>query len=169
LDVKEGDKVQAGQTLMVLNMPDLEYAVLQAEDAARAAEFEYQYWIPARFDRPPERRQLAEQELVKVQRSLDSARAELTQATLTAPFDGTIVSLDTAPGELVQPNQVVITLANLGHLKIETTDLSERDLPDVQIGQPAVVFVEALGEEFSGGQPANLRWGMSAEVNISTQ
>jgi RND family efflux transporter MFP subunit len=193
IPVQAGDRVNAGQTLMVLYVPDLEFAVTQAEAAARAAEFEYQYWIPARLDRPPERRQLAEQEFIKVKQSLEVARAEWRQATLTAPFDGTIVSVDVTAGELVQPAQVVIAIANLDVLQVETTDLSERDLTEVAIGRPAAVFVEALGEEFAatvaavspksdtvGGdvvykitlefdtQPPGLLWGMSAEVKISS-
>lgn len=192
--VEEGDKVQAGQTLMVLDAPELEYAVTQAEAALRAAEFEYQYWIPPRFDRPPERRQLAEQQLLKVQASLETARAELTQAALGAPFDGTIVRIDVASGEWVEPGQIVITVASLDRFRIETTDLSERDLLEVHIGQPATILIEALGAEFAGEviaispkanlvggdvvykvtleletQPPDLLWGMSAEVQFTAE
>jgi len=194
LVVREGDVVKVGQTLITLDAPVLEYGVLQAEANLRAAEFEYQYWVPPRFDRPPERRQLAEQELVKVQKALDTARAEFTQAALIAPFNGTVTAIEIAPGELVQPGQVVITLADLDHLKIETTDLSERDLPDVRVGQSANILIEAFSEEFTGkviaiapmadslggdvvyeitlefdAQPPNLLWGMSAEVQIKTE
>ncbi|HMV29322.1 MAG TPA: hypothetical protein PKE23_08050, partial [Anaerolineales bacterium] len=73
----------------------------------------------------------------------------------------------------------------------ETTDLSERDVTQVKVGQPASVYIEALDEEFTGKvvdvarissevggdvvykvtiefdkQPAGLLWGMSADVNI---
>ena len=194
LAVSEGDVVSAGQTLLTLSAPQLEYSVLQAEAALRAAEFEYQYWVPPRFDRPPERRQLAEQELVKVQRALDTAQAELGQASITAPFDGTITSIEISSGELVQPGQVVITLADLGDLQIETTDLSERDLLSVKVGQSASVLIEALNESYAGrvvqvspmaeivggdvvyqvtlildSPPPQLRWGMSAEVRLAPE
>lgn len=192
--VAEGDVVQAGQTLAVLNAPDLEYAVAQAEEAERAAEFRYQYWIPARLDRPPERRQLAEQVFIQAQKALDTARAGLTQSMIKAPFDGTIVSIDAQSGEMVQSGQTVITLAALDHLRIETTDLSERDVPSIQIGQAATVSVEALGGQITGkvtdispmadrlggdviykvtveldSVPKELRWGMTAEINIEAQ
>ena len=89
---------------------------------------------------------------------------------------------------------MIITLASLNNLRVETTDLSERDLPGVQIGQTARIFVEALNQELTGkviaiaprantvggdvvykvtieldDQPQGLRWGMSAEVNIQTE
>jgi len=194
LEVSEGDVIQAGQNLMTLNAPELEFAVARAEAAAHAAELRYQYWIPARLDRPPERRILAQQQFVAVQKSLDTARAELTQATLSAPFAGTVVDLKVEPGELVQPGQVVLTIAALDHLRVETTDLSERDLPGLKIGQKATIFVEALDEDLSGTVTAispiantvggdvvykvtveldaaaeSLRWGMTAEVHIETE
>jgi RND family efflux transporter MFP subunit len=192
--VKEGDGVQAGQTLAVLNAPELEFAAVQAEAAARAAEFRYQYWIPARLDRPPERRQLAEQVFIQSQKALDTARAGLTQTVIKAPFGGMVVRIDAVPGEMIQSGQVIITVASLDHLHIETTDLSERDLLSLRIGQPATVFVEALGSQLTGkvtaispiadrlggdvvfkvtieldSPPEELRWGMTAEVHIQTQ
>jgi HlyD family secretion protein len=112
---------------------------------------------------------------------------------LTAPFDGTIVSLDIAPAEIVVPGATVIVLGDLSSYKMETTDLSERDITRVQIGQPVTISIEALGEEFTGNvtdiartsttlggdvvykvtigfdvQPDGLLWGMSADVNIET-
>jgi len=110
---------------------------------------------------------------------------------LVAPFDGTIVSVDIAPAETVVPGQAVILLGDLSRYQIETTDLSERDVTRVQVGQSAKVFIEALEEEFTGkvidvdristtlggdvvfkvtieldNQPEGLLWGMSADVQI---
>ncbi len=192
--VKEGDVVKAGQNLVTLNSPDLEYGLSQAEAALRAAEFDYEYWIPPRFNRPPERRQLAQAVLVVAQKEYETAQANLTQAALTAPFDGTVIAINVQQGEFIQPGQAVITLADLNTLQIETTDLSERDIPKVKLGQSALVFVEALDAEFNGTvtsispiadivggdvvykvivtldeQPAGLLWGMNAEVEISTE
>ncbi|HKG55261.1 MAG TPA: HlyD family efflux transporter periplasmic adaptor subunit, partial [Anaerolineales bacterium] len=124
----------------------------------------------------------------------DSAKATLaSQSTLTAPFDGTIVSVDINPAETVVPGQVVIVLGDLSKYQIETTDLSERDVTRVQVGQSAKIFMEALNEEFTGKvtdvdrvsstlggdvvfkvtveldqQPQGLLWGMSADVQIQT-
>lgn len=192
--VKEGDVVHAGQPLLVLSSPELEYGVTQAEAAARAAELRFQYWIPARHDRPPEKRQLAEQQMITVQKSLDTARALLGQASLSAPFDATVISVGVATGEIVQPTQAVMTLADLSHLRVETTDLSERDIRRVKMGQKASVYVEALDDTLNGtvsaiapmsetvggdvvyrvtieldSIPSALRWGMTAEVHINTE
>lgn len=192
--VNEGDIVEAGQKLASLSSPELEFGLLQAEAAVRAAEFEHEYWRFPRMNRPPERRQLAEQELITVQKSLDTARAELNQNTLSAPFAATVISVEVLPGEYVQPGQVVIALATINKLQIETTDLSELNIAEVEIGQPATVFIEALGKEFPGEvtaispisdtiggdvvfkvtihldeQPKDLLWGMSADVEIDAK
>ena len=194
--VEEGDVVEAGQILATLGAPDLEYGVLQAEAAVREAEFDYEYWkLPRRVqNQVVERGPVAKQELETTRRSLDTAQAELTQTQLIAPFAATVVSVEVQPGEYVQPGQVIVVLANLDNLKVETTDLSELNVAAVNIGQPASVYVDALDKEFQGvvtaispisdtiggdvvfkvtlqleEQPLDLLWGMSADVEIQTE
>jgi RND family efflux transporter MFP subunit len=194
VNVAEGELVEAGQILASVSSPDLEYGLLQAEAALRSAEFDHVYWQLPRTNRPPERRELAEQELVAAQKSLETASAELAQTQLVAPFAATVVSVAVGPGEFVDPGQVVIVLAKLDQLQVETTDLSELNIAAVELGQPATVFVEALNEEFPGevaaispisdiiggdvvfkvtiefkGQPVGLLWGMSADVEINVE
>ena len=85
----------------------------------------------------------------------------------------------------------MVTLADLEQLQAETTDLSERDVARVRVGQAATVLIEPLNvtapgrvvriapqASIIGGdvvytvlidldeQPAELRWGMSVEVDI---
>jgi multidrug resistance efflux pump len=191
--VKEGDVVTAGQSLITLYTPDLEGEVTKAEFAETALELEYQYWGP-RYDRPPERKLQAEAEWNQKKMALEVAQASLAQSMIYAPFDATVVDVNIQFGEIAQTGQVVITLADLAHMQIKTTDLSERDVPAVQIGQTANVYVEALDvtvtgrvtkvspvSETVGGdvvypvtieldeQPEGLLWGMSAEVEIQTK
>jgi HlyD family secretion protein len=192
--VKEGDTVAAGQALITLYMPDLEGQITQAEWTAKAGELEYQYWLPHRFDRPPERQWQAQAEWDQQKMALEVARASFAQSTIYAPFDATVTEVNIQAGELAQTGQAVITLGDVAHMQIKTTDLSERDVPAVQIGQTANIYVEALDvtitgkvvqvspmSETVGGdvvypvtieldeQPAGLLWGMSAEVEIATK
>jgi multidrug resistance efflux pump len=192
--VREGDQVQAGQLLARLDATALQSAVTQAEAALRGQQREYEFWLPSRKGENPERRWLEETKVASAQAALTLTQAQLAQATLAAPFDATVVSVSVKVGEYTQPGQVVITLATLDHLRVETTDLSERDIPAVQVGQAVTVFIEALDQELTGkviaiapkadslggdvvfkvtieldDQPESLRWGMSAEVNIQTE
>jgi multidrug efflux pump subunit AcrA (membrane-fusion protein) len=190
--VREGDVVKAGQTLVTLYVPDLHLAVVAAEANVRAKEAEYITWIP-RLDRPPERREQARAYLEQSIANLQTARALLAQASLLAPFDATVIAINIHVGELAQPGQVVITLGDIADIQFETTDLSERDIPEVQVGQTVNIFIEALNASISGKvirisplpdtlggdvvypvtieldeQVDGLFWGMSAEVEIQT-
>ena len=191
--VSAGDVVDAGQVLATLDTPDLEYAIIQAELAVSAAESTYLFWAK-RADHPPERRQVELDRLEQAKRSLETAQAQLTRNTLLAPFTATVISVEALPGEYFNPGHVVLALANLDELKIETTDLSELNIAAVQIGQSATVYIEALGESFPGTvtaispisstiggdvvfkvtitldeQPPALLWGMSADVEITVK
>ncbi|MBL8061466.1 MAG: efflux RND transporter periplasmic adaptor subunit [Anaerolineales bacterium] len=207
IHVTKGDSVKAGDVMMTLSVPELEYAVIAAEAdyKARSQAAELQkadkvlYVDPntgvKRWYSLP--REVYLKALSKADQSKavwDTALANLAQATLTAPFDGTVVDIQVIPGELVQVNQVVITIASLDHLQIITTDLSERDIARVQAGQDVNIYIEALDETITGdvlrispiaenvggdvvfpvtidldGQPDGLLWGMSAEVEIQTE
>jgi RND family efflux transporter MFP subunit len=202
VSVKEGDEVTAGQTLVVLNTPEAEYNVLAAEAALRSAlgEEKVQSYRRVKDRRngkvffdvvPPEVREIAHTRVQQAQALLEVAQANLAQSTLAAPYDATVASLNVGPGEYVNQNEVVLTLATLNTLQLETTDLSERDVTSVKIGAPVTIFIEALNETVSGevasispiadtvggdvvfkvtiafnDQPQNLLWGMTAEVTI---
>lgn len=192
--VKEGDVVSAGQKLIEMYAPDLELGVTSAELNAKAAELEYAYWIPPRLNRPPERKRQAAAELEFAKAQLETAKAAFAQAVLSAPFDGTVIEVRVQAGEYARTGQVVLILGSTQTMQIRTTDLSERDVVKVKIGQPASVFIEALNltirgkvarispiSEIVGGdvvypvileldeQPQGLLWGMSAEVQIETE
>jgi len=202
ISVKAGEQVQAGQTLAVLDTPELQYAVAAAEAALRSAEANAKVQSYRRVkDRrngrvffdvvPPEVRQVADAKVQQAQAALEVTQATLAQNTLVAPHDGTVASINIVPGEFIELGQVVLTLATLDQFQIETTDLSERDITNIKLGDPANVTVEALGANISGTvigispiadkvggdvvykvtialneQPKGLRWGMTAEVNI---
>jgi multidrug efflux pump subunit AcrA (membrane-fusion protein) len=123
---------------------------------------------------------------------MEAAQTIFSLSTLTSPQDATVASVDVIAGQLVQQNQVVMTLATLDQLQLETTDLSERDITQVKVGAPANIFIEALDENYTGKvlsispkadtvggdvvfkvtiafdeQPKGLLWGMTAEVTIN--
>lgn len=189
--VKAGDQVKTGQTLVILDTNVLEARVKEAEANLTAAQTQVRYL--RRIGTDDEHLQSAQADVDRAQASLDSAKATLAQATLTAPFDGTIASVDISPAETVVPGQVVIQMGDLSHFQIETTDLSERDVPSVKVGQAATVSVEALNQKLSGRvtdvsrisstvggdvvykvtialdtQPQGLLWGMTANAEIET-
>lgn len=192
VNVNVGDQVTTGQVLVELDTTLLEAKVREAEANLTVAEVQVNYLKRVGTDEV--HLQSAQAEVDRAQALLDSANATLAaQSQLVAPFDGTIASVDISPAETVVPGREVIIIADLSRFQIETTDLSERDVTRVQVGQPAIVFIEALNQEFSGTvmdisrvsstvggdvvfsvtieldeQPQGLLWGMSADVKIET-
>src|ERR1044071_7986011 len=201
IPIKEGDLVKTGQTLIVLDTPDLEFAVTEAQAALHSAQAYADLQKYGRIKNrrngkifydaiPIEYRQRAYARVQQAQVTLELAQINLTEGTLTAPFDGTIASIVVIPGEFVQSDQTVVTLATLNNFQLETTDLSERDIARVKIGAPVTISA-ALNQTFDGKvisispisntvggdvvfkvmiafdeQPQNLLWGMTAEVTI---
>jgi len=137
---------------------------------------------------------LAEARLRVAETGLIAAQAALADSEIRAPIGGSVTRVNIDPGEVVVPGQVLLTIADLDHFQVQTTDLSERDIAQVQVGQAVLVFLEALGEDIEGqvvsisnqsntlggdvlymvtidlpNHPQGLRWGMSAEVEINTE
>jgi multidrug resistance efflux pump len=120
------------------------------------------------------------------------AQAALDEATLVAPFDGTIAELTVNVGEIVGPGPRIASTADLTQLQVETDDLSEVDIVNVQPGAEASITVDALPGVTLKGQvksivprsavkrgdvtytvkvaitdpDARLKWGMTAFVDI---
>jgi RND family efflux transporter MFP subunit len=201
--IKEGDLVKAEQTLLVLDTPDLEFAVTETQAALHSAQAYADLQKYRRIENrrngkifydviPAVYRQRADARVQQAQVILELAQINLAEGTLTAPFDGTVAALSVIPGEFVESDQAVVTLATLDTLQLETSDLSERDITKVKVGAPADIFIEALNENFTGKvisispradtiggdtvfkvtisfdkQPDNILWGMTAEVTIT--
>src|SRR5689334_10703169 len=129
--VKEGDSVKAGQTLIVLGTPDLQFAVAEAQAALRAAQSEATIQSYRRvknqrkgqtfYDVVPEiYRQRLDIKVQQAQIALDLAQINLADGTLTAPSDGIVASVAVVPGEFVSSDQSAITVATLNNLQLET-------------------------------------------------
>ncbi len=114
---------------------------------------------------------------------------------LLAPFAGTVVDLGVKSGEWVEIGQPVVMLAQVNEWVVETEDLTEIQVPDVEIGQGATVLPEAIPSlmlsgtvesissisEIKSGDVTytarilldetdpNLRWGMTVDVIFEQQ
>jgi len=141
----------------------------------------------------------AEAQVEQAEAALAQARSALEDASLRAPFDGMVTAVSVREGEMVAaagfPVSPVITIGDLSHLRIETTDLSEMDIAKVEVGQEVAVTFDALPEKSLRGRVSkiapmatleaggtnytatieleeadpDLRWGMTAFVDIIIQ
>jgi multidrug efflux pump subunit AcrA (membrane-fusion protein) len=141
----------------------------------------------------PDDLKLAESRIETAEKQLEAAQSSLADSEIRAPISGTVVNVPIKPGAVVSPGQILLTLADLDQFQVKTTDLSERDIDQVRIGQSVDILIEGLEvtvegtvieiglqAETIGGDvvypvtislsdvPANTRWGMSVEVVIDS-
>ena len=84
------------------------------------------------------------------QSAVADAQQRLDNTRLVSPISGTVVKVNAIAGEIASPGQIIFQISDVSHLHIETTDLSERDVPNVKVGQTVKVTVKALGATLTG-------------------
>lgn len=126
--------------------------------------------------------------------ALSSAQAALEQSQIRAPMPGQIGKVNLHIGEMATPGEFVILLGQTDDMYVETTDLRETDVVNVELGMPVEVTFDALPDRVFEGTVTDiapvsnteqgstnytvevevddldesLRWGMTAFVNIET-
>ena len=106
----------------------------------------------------------AEISLQQSQLSLEQAERALNDAQLFAPWAGTILTIDAAPGTFVSSGTPIVTLLDTTQMLFHTTNLSERDLAQIEQGQPAKITLKAYPDDLLEGTV--LRIGVEAEGEV---
>lgn len=89
----------------------------------------------------------AELSLQQAEMNLDQVEQSLTDAQLLAPWSGTVLSVDVAQGALVGSGSPIITLIDTTNIEFHTSNLSERDLTQIETGQPVRITFKAYPNE----------------------
>jgi len=137
----------------------------------------------------------AQASVAQAKAGMQAAQATWNEATLIAPFDGTIAQIDTEAGQVVGPGSPIVSMADFKAWVIETDDLSEVDVINVQPDQAVTITFDALpGVKLNGRVLAitpkaqtkrgdvtytvkiaidepdpKLRWGMTGQVEIQVK
>jgi len=169
LPVNVGQKVSKGQIIARLEQEDLK-AKVRLQDAVLAeAEAERERLrrdldrdrqlaekdtISAqRFDTTTAQYQVAKARVEKAKAELAIAKTQLSYATLTAPIDGTVASVNTIQGETVTTGlnaPTFMKIIDLSRLEVWAY-VDENDIGNVRTGQEAVFTVASYpGAEFKG-------------------
>ena len=132
---------------------DIDAAIARANlDAANAALQEAKWYVSAlKGETIPDN--ATGNKLAQLQQARDdlAASRERYDATrLVASISGTAVTVNGIAGEVASPAVVLIVLSDVSKLQVETTDLSERDVPNVKVGQTVTVTIKALGQNVTG-------------------
>ncbi|HUO19853.1 MAG TPA: efflux RND transporter periplasmic adaptor subunit, partial [Steroidobacteraceae bacterium] len=164
--VEPGDHVQKGQLLARLDdsvvVPQvnrlaaaLEQA--QAQAALSAAEYKRALGVAAAGALSAEdiekRRATAVTDAANVKvaaAQLAEAQARLGRTRVTAPFAGTVLTRHAEVGQIASPGgDALFRVASGGEVEMRG-QIAEQDLAQVQVGQPATVYLTGLSRPFAG-------------------
>ena len=173
--VHEGDRVQRGQVLAVLDEAQPRAALDRATAADLASQqgitaadsdlalaestfkryqtlYEKKSVSPQEFDEVKARYQAAEARRDMARAGQTQAKAALQQAhtalgysRILAPFDGLVTEKKADVGALVSPGMPIFTVEDLHRYRLEAT-VNETDLRYVRMGQQAPVIIDAVGD-----------------------
>ena len=160
-NVQVGDRVKAGDVLMVIDAKDVVQKANQGDaqvDAAKAQLTLAQANL-ARYQQLYAEDAVPSAVLDQYQTSYDAAVASYQQAlaqavqghnalsytNLAAGADGVVSAVNAEAGQVVAAGQTVLTLVQSGELEIEIS-VPENRIRDVAVGKPVTVNVWALGD-----------------------
>jgi multidrug resistance efflux pump len=132
---------------------DLDLAIAQADIAVAEAQLALaeQDYADLEDGPDPDEMAAAEARINAAETNIQAARVALDNIELLAPLDGTVVDLGVKEGELVNPGQAVVVLADFSQWIVETDDLTEIEVPEINPGQTVTITPDALPDiELSG-------------------
>ena len=155
-----GDRVTAGQPIAALETEQLGHALAAAQaqvdearaqldqlgrDAGRAEQLAAADAVPAQqLEQIHTRERTVQAKLDAANVQVDEARRAQREATLRAPFDGTVREVLVQPGEMVGPGTPVVLLAGGGALEVEV-EVSEAVVGDITVDTPAAIHLPLVG------------------------
>ncbi len=128
------------------NLANAQQALEQAQRAPRQSEID-----AARL-----RVEQAALALEQSEFALAQAQKALADAQLLAPWSGTVLTVEAAPGGMIGAGAPIITLLDTASLQFHTSNLSERDLAQIQPGQPAEITLKAFPNDPVSGTVARI-------------
>ena len=151
--VDEGRAVRAGDTLAVLDLSEIDAAVVRARSAAEKSERDL-----ARARRLYADSVATLEQAQNAQTGRDVAHAELETAlfnrryaVIVAPASGLILRRSAEPGELVQAGTPILTLGSHARGVVMRAALADRDVVLIRRGDRAVVRFDALRDRTFDG------------------
>jgi membrane fusion protein, multidrug efflux system len=156
--VDEGQSVRAGDTLALLDLSEIDAAVVRARSAAEKAERDL-----TRAQRLYGDSVATLEQAQNAETGRDVARAELETATfnrryaiIVAPASGVILKRSAEPGELVQAGVPILKLGSHARGVVVRAGLADRDVVRVRLGDRAVVRFDAFPDRAFEGTVTEL-------------
>lgn len=146
--VDRGDAVQAGQSLAVIEIPELEADLLKAQAELEAAEIESKRLKEARAKSPdlvlPQSVDNAEARAVGARATVNRSKVLLNFAQIRAPFAGVISARSVDPGAYVAAgSSPLVSVVDCTRLRCQVA-VTELEAPLATPGKPVKIVPDAL-------------------------
>lgn len=140
--VRSGDRVSAGEALVIMDTRDLRLQQLQYQSQLAKLESEAQS-LRAQRDRAS--LNILDAQRTQTQADLDLVESRLQRSTLQAPFDGIVVEGDLTQqlGRAVSPGEELFRIAPEGRYRLELA-VNESRVADIEQGQRGQLLLAAL-------------------------
>jgi RND family efflux transporter MFP subunit len=171
LDVREGERVRAGEILMRFETDDLQSMLLQRESDRDAAKAELVLAMQAlnRVEQLSKKSVASKEQLEKAKSDVaansskvqslsaqvDIARVALRDAEVLAPFDGILASRAVEAGTHVSADAELLTLVDTSDLEAKVL-VSTRDIQRVAIGQITELLIDGMDGQTIRGAVARI-------------
>lgn len=110
---------------------------------------------------------IAQARVAQAQAQVAAATLALANATLTAPFAGTVAGVSIVPGSMVGSANVAFTLIDLSSWQI-SAKLSENDIVQVQSGQAAQITFDTLPNQIFTGTVTLIATAATSQQGVVT-
>ena len=195
INVKVGDKVQAGQALFSLDTSDLQSSIDQATIGVRSAEINYQMTkdnvetakenlerqkalfeagaiskvqlegIESQVASAEKSLELVEMQMEQAKNGLAQAQKAIADMTVTAPVRGTISGLTVVQGQMASQAMAAVTITQLDALYVSFS-VPENIVNTLKLGQEANVIINSAGEKEIKGTLTSLAPVANAQTNL---
>ncbi len=148
IEGKEGARVTKGQTILRLESDFIEGQLREAEAAYKLAKTTYERRKNLWQDSIGSEIEFlnAETNFRAAENRVKQAKAQFDNTFVKAPVNGTIDLINVNKGEFVGAGTPVARVVDLSNLELET-DVSEKYLKDVNVGDDVTVRIPSLGLE----------------------
>jgi RND family efflux transporter MFP subunit len=165
LDVQEGQRVKAGESLGRIDVSDLQSKVAERtanlaavkttlDQAQRTHDSNIglandKFISPIALDNSKSQLESAKAGVAAAQAALDSARIALRDASLISPINGIVSKKYVVSGEKVTAEQQVVTIVDLHMLELAGT-VGTQEVGQLSTGMPVTLKIEGLDKPIDG-------------------
>ncbi|MFZ5552964.1 MAG: efflux RND transporter periplasmic adaptor subunit [Bacteroidota bacterium] len=144
---EEGQRVSAGQTLMILDADVIAKNIDEVEKSLELANFVYEKQKNLHEQNIGSELQFqqAKNNKERLEETLKTLRAQQSKSVVTAPFSGYIEQIFYKEGEMAMPQMPMIRLLDLSKVKI-IANVMETYLPSVDMNKKVDISIGALND-----------------------